>query len=71
MSEQVARASAVLASRMVEAAGIEPASEKDRTAASTRLADSIFYLTGHPLNGKWVNGQRLIFARALGASRSG
>jgi len=47
---------------MVEAAGIEPASEKDRTAASTRLAGSIFYLTGHPLSGKWVNGQRLIFA---------
>jgi hypothetical protein len=48
--------------RMVEAAGIEPASEKDRTAASTRLADSVFYLASHPLNGKWVKGQRLIFA---------
>ncbi len=46
---------------MVEAAGIEPASEKFRTEASTRLADSFFYLTRHPLNGKWVSSQPLKF----------
>ena len=38
--------------RLVEAAGIEPASEKVRTIASTRLADSVFYLTSPLLNGK-------------------
>jgi len=42
---------------MVEAAGIEPASEKVRTEASTRLAGSVFYLTADPLNGKWESGQ--------------
>ena len=46
---------------MVEAAGIEPASEKVRTKASTRLADSFFYLTTGPLNGKWIGGQPKIF----------
>ena len=42
---------------MVEAAGIEPASEKVRTAVSTRLADSFFYLTTHLLNGKPAGSQ--------------
>ncbi len=69
MSEQVARVSAVLASRMVEAAGIEPASEKVCTTASTRLARSFFYLAFRPLNGKGSKSQPLIFARPLGASR--
>ena len=54
---------------MVEAAGIEPASEEVRTEASTRLADSVFYLTDEPLSGKWIVGQPLIFAWSLGASR--
>ena len=49
---------------MVEAAGIEPASEKVRTRASTRLADSFFYLTDPPLNGKWRIGQPLNFRPA-------
>ena len=52
MSERVLRVSAARASRMVEAAGIEPASEKVRTRASTRLAVSFFYLAGRPLSGK-------------------
>ena len=56
---------------MVEAAGIEPASEKVRTKASTRLADSFFYLTTGPLNGKWIGGQPKIFARQLWASLPG
>ena len=43
--------------RMVEAAGIEPASEKDRTSVSTRLADSFFYLTIRLLNGKPADSQ--------------
>ena len=71
MSERVPRASAARASRMVEAAGIEPASEKVRTTASTRLADSFFYLTTGPLNGKWIGGQPKIFARQLWASLPG
>jgi len=54
---------------MVEAAGIEPASEKVRTGASTRLSDSVFYLTDRPLSGKWTAGQPLIFTRPPGASR--
>jgi len=49
----------------VEAAGIEPASEKVRTRASTRLADSVFYLTGPPLSGKWRVGQPANFADRL------
>ena len=54
---------------MVEAAGIEPASEEVRTEASTRLAVSFFYLTADPLSGKWVVGQPLVLDRPLGASR--
>ena len=53
---------------MVEAAGIEPASEKVRTRASTRLADSVFYLTFDPLSGKWVEGQPAYFADRLRTS---
>ena len=53
---------------MVEAAGIEPASEKVRTRASTRLAGSVFYLTFVPLSGKWVEGQPVHFASRLRAS---
>ena len=53
---------------MVEAAGIEPASEKVRTRASTRLAGSVFYLTFVPLSGKWVEGQPVHFAPRLRAS---
>ena len=53
---------------MVEAAGIEPASEKVRTRASTRLAGSVFYLTFVPLSGKWVEGQPVHFASQLRAS---
>jgi hypothetical protein len=53
---------------MVEAAGIEPASEKVRTRASTRLADSVFYLTFVPLSGKWVEGQPVHFASRLRTS---
>jgi len=37
---------------LVEAAGIEPASEEVRTRASTRLADSFSYLARGPLSGK-------------------
>ena len=54
---------------MVEAAGIEPASEKVRTGASTRLAGSSFYLTGRLLSGKQATGQPLSFARPSEASR--
>ena len=54
---------------MVEAAGIEPASEKVRTKASTRLARSVFYLTDGPLNGKWTTGQPVHLAPSLRASR--
>ena len=54
--------------RVVEAAGIEPASEKVRTRASTRLAGSVFYLTFVPLSGKWVEGQPVHFAYRLRAS---
>ena len=54
---------------MVEAAGIEPASEKVRTPASTRLASSLFYLTRQALNGKCSSSQPLHFAWPLGASR--
>ena len=53
---------------MVEAAGIEPASEKVRTRASTRLADSVFYVTFEPLSGKWIEGQPVSFAYQLQAS---
>ena len=53
---------------MVEAAGIEPASEKVRTRASTRLAGSFFYLTSEPLNGKWIGGQPAYFADRLRTS---
>jgi hypothetical protein len=53
---------------MVEAAGIEPASEKVRTRASTRLAGSFFYLTSEPLNGKWIGGQPAYFATRLRTS---
>ena len=53
---------------LVEAAGIEPASEKVRTRASTRLARSVFYLTGPPLSGKWRVGQPVHFAYRLRAS---
>jgi len=53
---------------MVEAAGIEPASEKVRTKSSTRLADSVFYLTFDPLSGKWVEGQPEHFASRPRAS---
>ena len=42
----------VRARRMVEAAGIEPASEKACTKASTRLARSFFYLAVRSLSGK-------------------
>ena len=55
---------------MVEAAGIEPASEQVCTTASTRLDRSFFYLTDCPLNGKWTIGQPLNFIRPLVASRS-
>ena len=55
----------------MEAAGIEPASEKVRTRASTRLADSVFYLTFVPLSGKWVEGQPVHFALQLQASPEG
>ena len=54
---------------MVEAAGIEPASEKVQPRASTRLADSFFYLADRPLSGKWTAGQPRSFIRPLGASR--
>ena len=47
---------------MVEAAGIEPASEKVRTECSTRLAVSVFYLAVTPLSGKWDAGQPVHFA---------
>ena len=53
---------------LVEAAGIEPASEKVRTRASTRLADSVFYVTFEPLSGKWIEGQPVSFAYQLQAS---
>ena len=53
---------------MVEAAGIEPASEKVRTRASTRLAGSFFYLASEPLNGKWIGGQPVHFADRLRTS---
>ena len=53
---------------VVEAAGIEPASEKVRTRASTRLAGSVFYLTDLPLSGKWEVGQPVRFAYRLRAS---
>src|SRR5262245_60134138 len=53
---------------LVEAAGIEPASEKVRTRASTRLAGSFFYLASEPLNGKWIGDQPARFAPRLRAS---
>ena len=62
--------SLALRAKLVEAAGIEPASEKVRTGASTRLAGSFFYLTGCLLSGKQASGQPLSFARPSEASRS-
>jgi len=53
---------------MVEAAGIEPASEKVRTRSSTRLAVSSFYLAAAPLSGKWRRSQPVRFALRLRAS---
>jgi len=51
---------------MVEAAGIEPASEKVRTEASTRLVRS-FDLADHPPGGRLIIGQPVIFIRLLRA----
>jgi hypothetical protein len=56
---------------LVEAAGIEPASEKVRSRASTRLAVSFFYLAVVPLSGKWVEGQPVHFALQLRALPEG
>jgi hypothetical protein len=53
---------------LVEAAGIEPASEKVRTRASTRLAGSVSYLTFVPLSAKGFEGQPVHFPYRLRAS---
>ena len=52
----------------MEAAGIEPASEKVRTKASTRLGDSLFYLASIPLSAKWDLGQPVHLVPRLRAS---